>query len=237
MADHSTTKILGVGKKTSEALAEHNILTVGQLADLESGQLPIHNLSSLISRAKTYIQNVESTTLDSQEPKSGIVNITPPLFFSSFTTKLATPNQPVASLLKAPNVKEEDAGTELAYAEEKYMVTDHSWWEMKILLPRADKSNTDRPAMQEAIIYELSIEPHNRISFVCSWVITVESEHREKLCSMTYSPSFIFFFNLSLPPLEVSMRQEDLDKLDNKHVLTNVLTETNTMIQFKLQDS
>jgi hypothetical protein len=76
----------------------------------------------------------------------------------------------------------------------------------------------------------MTLEPENRISFMCSWVKKVGD--KEKLCNMTYSPQLLYHFNLDLPLLELRIREEDYDSLPNKDVLNNVLWETNMMIQY-----
>jgi hypothetical protein len=42
--------------------------------------------------------------------------------------------------------------------------------------------------MKEAITYDLSLEPCNRVAFICSWVVPKDKEDQEKICTMTYSP-------------------------------------------------
>jgi len=281
MSGHDIQKILGIGKITAAAFAEHGITTVGQLAELEDGEISINNLSTLIGRARLYKKNAEATEEAHTElPKLVVIGststarpvIVPPLFGSAFKTKLKPGKKkgkppgkvhstasPVESAptsahdeseeehetradtpLPVKEEEEEEAhDSEVHDGEEKYMISDHSWWEMKVLIPRTqniDEKGESTYALKEAIVYELSIEPHNRISFVCSWLKTTEaSEQREKLCTMTYSPQILFYFNLGLPPLEISIRPEDFEALPNQHALTNVIWETNLMKHFQVR--
>lgn len=232
MSSHNVTKILGVGAKTAAVLAEHGVNTVGQLADLDAGQVPVNGLSTLIGRAKIYLQNMVETG----DTTNVVLGDPPPMFPTSMTTKLTkkSPNNSKDVAIE-PELKSNDNIPKTEEEELKYLITDHSWWEMKVLIPRMLAGEHEfQSEMKEAIIYELSIDPDNRIAFVCSWIVDVEQEKREKLCSMTYSPSFIYYFNLDLPPLAISLRQADLDKLQNKNVLQNVLLETNFMIRSRL---
>jgi predicted flap endonuclease-1-like 5' DNA nuclease len=258
MADHSVTKIIGIGPVTAKALEVHGITTVKQLSELEPGEISVNNLSTLIDRAKTYLKAYNNDTQDESKVEVVVLGKKSNKLGELFSTKLKkTPVNPLVSSIlesKKDDVKEEkekssqdtsekvsEVTTEETEEENKYLIQDHSWWEMKVLIPKAvPKTNHDDEGLfvlKEAIVYELSIEPHNRISFVCSWVSGSKDKKEEKLCTMTYSPQLIFYFNLGLPPLEVSIRQDDFKLLPNHEVLRNLLWETNIMHKFSTSEN
>jgi hypothetical protein len=137
---------------------------------------------------------------------------------------------------KVPVESTQEAG----YGEDEYehdedsrtLIEDHTWWENKVQIPCTNFSDRSGYDMKEAIIYELSLEPCNRVAFICSWVVSKDTEDKEKLCTMTYSPQLILHFNQNqkLPELHISMSETSWNKLENKHTLENVLWETNLMI-------
>jgi hypothetical protein len=108
---------------------------------------------------------------------------------------------------------------------EKFLIADHSWYECKVVIPSGE-------SLREAIVYELCVEPHDRIVCVCSWITSESSE--EHMHTMTFSPQLLVHFNLlELPPLRVSIREEDFQALPNRHVLSNILSEVE-IIQHKM---
>lgn len=232
MGDHSVDKIMGIGKITTIALKNYGITTVKQLAECEPETVKITNINILVHRARDYIQLAEKNKPPEPEPfkfkLNGVSNAvaTEPVKLEKEISK---------EVVKTPRKKEPEEEE-----ESKYLITDHSWWEMKVLIPRSlgleneDKSDVDY-ALREAIIYEMSIEPHDRIAFMCSWIVAQDEKSekkREQLCSMTYSPQLLLYFNLDLPPLDVSIRPEDYEKLPNKHTLANVLWEMTLLHKF-----
>jgi hypothetical protein len=249
MADHDVQKIIGIGPVMAKALATHGIVNIGQLAKLEPGEIKLNNLTNLIDRARKYVESYKKTESEiaAAKPESKVLVIGAPLGAPTAIQKVDTlvdTKMVVAQVEDRRSIdlqvseEQEEQQKELKEEEEnKYLITDHSWWEMKVLIPQTDtKGHQGQTTLKEAIIYELSVEPHNRISFVCSWVIQSnrdESESVEKLCTMTYSPQLIFYFNLDLPPLVISMREQDYKLLPNHQVLTNVLWETNVLHQFR----
>ena len=108
------------------------------------------------------------------------------------------------------------------------MIESHTWWERKIVIP-CKKHKGGGYELKEAIIYELSIEAFNRVAFLCSWVNSEDDE--EILCSMTYSPQIILYFNSGshLPVLKLTMSEQAWDELENKHTVSNVLWEANVL--------
>jgi hypothetical protein len=243
MADHSVDKIMGIGKITAIALKNYNITTVKQLAECEPETVKIVNINTLVHRAKDYLYAAEGNKLPEEPVKFKLNGVSksvksemPELFTAkSAPTPVDEKAQPKAEIVKTPR-KEENKEEE----ESKYLITDHSWWEMKVLIPRSlglesDDQSEVEYGLREAIIYELSIEPHDRIAFMCSWIVSQDEKSekkKEQLCSMTYSPQLLLYFNLDLPPLDISIRPEDYEKLPNKHTLTNVLWEMTLMHKF-----
>jgi hypothetical protein len=127
---------------------------------------------------------------------------------------------------QAPGTEEAAKG-EAAKGGEALQMQDHSWWEQKVLLPKSVGSG--EVDVREAIVYELSVEPFNRVSFICTWVEVEGGSRSERLCSMTYSPQVLLHFNPHLPQLKVSMHPDDHASLPNRHTLDNVLWETRLM--------
>ena len=249
MADDPVIEIYGIGKVISAALATHGVTTVAQLAELEPGEYSIANLSTLIHRAKEYLKTrkasaelIEAQTA-ANEPKVTLDGASKPLtkpksMFTPTVTKV-----PVATTKPKEPKKEPVVDSE---AKEMYLISDHTWYETRVVIPREE-------ALAEAIIYELCIEPNERIAFVCTWVTSdsiastssfataVDSDDKtekrpaDKLHTMTYSPQLLLHFNLDLPPLKVSIREEDFQVLPNQFTLVNVLWEVD-MMQRGLKD-
>jgi len=256
MGDHTVDKIMGIGKITTVALRNVGITTVKQLAECEPETVKITNINTLVHRAKDYIQAAEGNKVTEEPVKfklNGITKPVPELFtekkalidgttgkseiVDTKTSKSETGKSATIPSETPPTPRKEEPKEE---EESKYLITDHSWWEMKVLIPRslgletADQSEVDY-GLREAIIYEMSIEPHDRIAFMCSWIVSQDEKSdkkKEQLCSMTYSPQLLLYFNLDLPPLDISIRPEDYEKLPNKHTLTNVLWEMTLMHKF-----
>ena len=205
MANDSVSVILGIGKIISKALENHGVTTVGQLANLEAGEISIASLPTLIGRAKEYLK----VKGGSEPPAEPVVILG------------AKP-----SATKSKETNHEDPQQQQTH-NNTYLVTDHTWWELTILIPREYKNG--ETLLKEAVIYEMSIEPHERISMVCSWIDQTEERPQEKLCSMTYSPQILLYFNETLPDLNVTIREADFKKLPNQHTLANVLQEVSTM--------
>lgn len=130
---------------------------------------------------------------------------------NEYISKNTTPNENNVQELKntiEPNVT--------------HMIQEHTWFELKVLIP-----STPGGELKTAVVYELSVDTTNRVSLLCSWVET--EDNKEYICDMTYSPQFLFHFNLRLPRLDITLRKEDFEKLPNQDVLTNVLLEVRIM--------
>lgn len=100
------------------------------------------------------------------------------------------------------------------------VMQDHSWFEKKIIIP------TEQGQMDPAVIYDMTIDPNNRVAFICSWISTGDTE---EVADMTYSPQILYHYNLDLPELKIGMSKQDYDSLPNKWTIQNVMWETNTM--------
>ena len=239
--DHPVENVAGVGAARATALKMYNITTVKQLADANLDVVKVSGIKSIVDNAKLYI--VRNTVAPSkvEPPKITLSSVLPPpINFSFFGKKLsAVPLPIVPAPVETPKVEEKpatDSDVE-EYPEPEnsdYLIKDHSWWEMKVLIPRGLLPSAEDTALglREAIVYEMSIEPHDRVAFVCCWVLPDESK-KEKLCSMTYSPQLLFFFNMDLPPLTISIRPEDAETLPNMHTIKNVIYEIDLMQKYK----
>ena len=117
-------------------------------------------------------------------------------------------------------VKQKDADKH----ESRYMIQTHSWFQTPVNIP-IDGEFT------KAVIYELVVEPFNRVSFVCDWVDNKLNDSG-KVYSMTYTPQFLTFFNNKLPNLTLDISPEDWKTIPNNFTISNVIEETNTMIKF-----
>lgn len=241
MADDPVIKIYGIGKVTSDALRMHHITTVGQLAALAPGELSIANLATLIHRAQEYLQSRKKEPALAESDKLVVLGgsaavaeaVAPPaplplskprgLFAATVTTAAPPLAAAVASTpTPAPAAATAPPPATAATDRDTFMIADHTWFETRVVVPSED-------SLREAIVYELGVEPSERIAFVCTWVSAPPVGQAEQLHTMTFSPQLLLHFNLDLPPLRVSMREEDFAALPNHHSLTNVLWEVELM--------
>lgn len=103
---------------------------------------------------------------------------------------------------------------------ERALVSDHTWFEKRVTLPLDET--------KDAIIFEMSIEPNDRVAFLCMWCDSDTSETK------SFSPQFLAVTNPQLPELSVSMQTNDADKLSHHiQTLQNVLWETNVIRNYK----
>lgn len=99
------------------------------------------------------------------------------------------------------------------------LLQSHSWFCKRAFIPCNEDS-------RELVIWELCVEPNNRVSMICTWI------DNEDLCKMTYSPQFLIHYNPELPMLEVSIKPETLKGLLQREALSNTLMELDTMTRF-----
>lgn len=113
---------------------------------------------------------------------------------------------------------------------QRYLFTNHSWYEQQITLPV--ETSPDTYDLRRAVIYELSIETFNRISFICSYF---EPESgRQVLCNFTKSPLYILTFNGDrLPLLEITISKRQFSNLPNNYVLYDTLREVSAIQSLK----
>ena len=147
------------------------------------------------------------------------------------TTKSTTTTTPVIS--EGNTTKPAQVATPPKQLAEVTLLSDtHSWFEHKILLPRVDKKSST-VQLVPAIIYELSLDPRQRISVICSWVVTAPNEsdgETEVSCRRTYSPQLLIQYNAKvLPELEVAMQPEEWERLPQQHALADTLYEVNLL--------
>jgi hypothetical protein len=239
MSCHSVSKILCIGPVTQRALESKGINTIGELSQVKPGSFSINNLSTFIHRAKNYIKEREDTSPQTKEQKILIGG-------NNKTDKTPSPSlsSKTKNEVKLPNNDKKDkqnlnstpaeSNDEKEEEDLKVLIEDHTWWERKILIPSQTSDIKLGYELKEAIIYEMSLEKYNRISFICSWVVKKNEDVGEQLCTMTYSPQFILYFNsgTDLPELNISVTKEFWDELDNRFTIQNTLLEANIIQRF-----
>jgi hypothetical protein len=212
MSDHPVNKIEGIGSVTAGNLASYKVFNVMELSKCDPAVITVNNIHTLVKRAKTYLTSWE-TNLN----ENPVVNLS-----CTTTPRTTTPQE-----IDTPNTTNTD--------DFVFLIEDHAWFEQQILIPDADTHSPHELKLKSAIIYDLSIEPSNRISFICCWVIT-EPERDfdgEILCSMSFSAQLLSFFNPDLPELKLSVKQKDWKTFPHKQSLENTLTEINIMKGFQ----
>ena len=112
----------------------------------------------------------------------------------------------------------------------RHLIANHSWFECPVALPIEDEHGTVK--LRRAIVYELSVETYNRISFICSYF--EETCNRQILCNFTKSALFILTFNMdALPPLEITLGKRDFTDMANNYVLYDMVREVNAVQTLK----
>lgn len=218
MASDSVEKISGVGPKTAAELASHHILTVKELAEVVPETVQVTNINSLIRKAQNYVKIFESKVEAEQKQ------------LQDEKVELG-PAEPKAE--PTPKAQEEEKKEEDETKADTYLLSDHTWFEHRVRLPRkvrfkgGRENHEDLIDLRKAVVYEMSVEPNHRVSMLCSWVD--EENEMETLCTMTYSPQFIYAFNLDLPELCVKIHPSDMATLSNASVIENVLWEVHVM--------
>lgn len=204
MATNPVSVLSGIGPKTAEALQRYNITTVKQLSEANPDTVKIKQIRQFIQRAKDHLNMKPIEVIDSL-PKLVLGNIE------------KSEGKPEGKPDKKEEPDQQGKQEDETILKEQYLISDHSWFECKVVAP-------DNDTLREAIVYELCIDPSERISFVCEWV-----QDDTRVNTMSYSPQLLLHFNLELPPLTVSMRPEDFESLPNKVTLENVLWEISRM--------
>jgi hypothetical protein len=187
--------IVGVGPKAQKALQDLGITTVEQLANLRPGQVDYPNLGAMISRAKSYIKLRAAPT----EPSSVVKVSGTGVQVQTLKPELATP---------------------VVTQETKFLIDTHSWADELVNVPDPVVPHK----LLKAVVYELCVEPGDRVVFLCEWFSEDDSQ-----CIMSYSPQLIFYLNPHLPELTCEVDPDDWSKMPKTHILQNVLWETNSM--------
>ena len=196
MSDDPLNKINGLGAKTKEVLNSHNIHTISQLAQLTPGQLPVS-----INNLGTLISRAKA--------------------YIKLRNEYILPT----SVLTITSQGAQTQPLEITKPQEpqfRALIEAHSWLEKLVLIP----DPIEPKKLRKAIIYELTIEPGDRIAFICEWCT---EDGSNDVCNMTYSPQLILHLNPSLPELMCKINPDDWNNMSNSNVLQNVLWETNTM--------
>lgn len=199
----------GLGPKIEKELKAQQILTLEALAAVTDVQL--------IDRLRVMIPTIGSLILKAKQKVSGATS----------ATAAAPPTVTLGGAPPLPAVVEENKSIDL----KEFWLETHSWFEASIVLPRSRKARERMPELCNAIIYDLCLEPNQRISFQCGWIPPDSGE--KILCTKTYSPQFIYFFNHQrLPPLTVDLHPDDLERFPRINYLKNVLEEIQMMGEF-----
>ena len=99
------------------------------------------------------------------------------------------------------------------------LLQSHTWFGTRATIPHDEET-------RDLIIWELCVEPNNRVSMICAWL------DDEELCKMTYTAQFLLHYNPELPTLEVLIKPETLNGLLQKEALNNTLMEVDVMKRF-----
>lgn len=118
--------------------------------------------------------------------------------------------------LNGSNCKKEQA-TENELS--RYLITDHTWYDRVVRVPHPE-SIPNETKYQQAIVYEILVDPNQRVSLNCEWL------ENETECNFSYSPVLIRHCNPELPELccDISLQDKQIIPF---HALVNALWESN----------
>ncbi len=217
MGDSSVNVLRGIGPKTSALLNAAGILTISQLADATPSDIPnITRAQHFIDLAKRYLADAKIGTLTARVVKSTFKQLP-----STTTVKDVETPKSIVAKDQSVLVEASTQPQQQDIVEFKYLITDHSWFEHTVMIP-TEKN------LRKAAVYELSIEPNERIALIC---MSVEDDD-DTVTTHVVSPQLVYHFNLDLPPLKVYVQPEDFAKLKNKETLEQVLKEVNLMRRY-----
>jgi len=201
------SRLKGVGPVTRQRFVEKGLFTVQDVARVTdfSGFTHIPNMRQLVEKARDYMARLPSSPVLPPEKN--------PSAASGGPDGPGGPGGP-GGQRTPPSL------------HTRYLVQDHSWWEQSVFIPCRNGGSLCR-----AVVYELSIESYERIAFICSWIST-DDEGTENLCTVTYSPQLLLFFNPGLPKLTLQIYDQFWYGLRNKQTLCHTLWEINTMSKF-----
>jgi hypothetical protein len=224
--------IAGIGPKKAAALRAVGIKTISELANATNMSLvSVPYGVTLRQRAKELLSkmNLNDDKPEKYEEDSKLVKITP--FMPPSVPKFIKENKNIENIHtkdKGGHYDDTDEEDEDDGEDENnvtFLIPSHSWMNEVVQIPR--KNEDGQYKCYPGVIYELSLEPTNRISFVCTWIAdTNEEECNERVCSKTFSPLFILMFNPNLPLFNISIHPDDIKHLQPKiEVLKNSLLE------------
>lgn len=110
-------------------------------------------------------------------------------------------------------------------------IETHSWWKQNIelLLPYQQTSQyRKRLRTFPAVMYEMCIEPDNRITILCQ----VYMHKSKKTKTVKFSPQFIINLNGNLPPLKLKLtpiEERMIFQMVHRQSFQNNLVETNIL--------
>ncbi len=103
----------------------------------------------------------------------------------------------------------------------RVLIEQHSWMDKRVVVPDQNSANI----MRQAVVYEICLDSDDRVSMLCEWI----GEDDDSEIVMTYSPQLIFHFNPQLAALVCEIDPSDWESMAKKHILKNVIWETNAM--------
>jgi len=240
--------IAGIGPVKERQLSEHGITTVEQLAVVEPKTVFwLPGIDRFVSAAKAHlaakVRIADATAKQTVVPIMTLGPIGQPI---GQTMPIGQPSQ-ASTILSAFkfNAPVEASVMESAEAPEapptavSHLIEDHSWFEQQVMVPLHDQGPVGAACvvLQPAVVYELNIDPTNRVSMLCQVVVPGASEPNDqddggdKVVSHSFSPQFIYHFNTTLPDLQVNISKADFDAIPNRFVVTNMVEEVNVMRQ------
>ncbi len=104
----------------------------------------------------------------------------------------------------------------------KWLLVDHSWYEKRVDVIYEGRR-------REAIVYDLSVEPCERVAVVCSWVL-----ENGEVCTSSFSLPFVAALNGHLPLFKLKVHPHDAKEWKNYHTLENSIEEANTLLNTEL---
>lgn len=115
-------------------------------------------------------------------------------------------------------------------SQTRFLLKDHTWFSQVVNIPHPMSTPTSR-RYEPAVIYDLQMDPNERVSFVCEWLAEMKDATgtmREVTCKHSYSGVLLMHFNPQLPELRCEIAKEDIPDIPY-HTLVNTIWEINQM--------
>lgn len=226
--------IPGIGPVREKQLAERGVITIEQLAALDPKTIFwFQGIDRFVCAAKAHLAakvKIQETTaaqvpMVTLGPVGPVVHQGPtgPEKTVIAAFKFGESTRPESTSLDSTRL-------ESAVQQVSHLIEDHSWFEQQVMVPMP--SNESAHVLQTAVVYELNIDPANRVSMLCQVVVyDADAEDKERVVSHSFSPQLVFHFNTSLPDLQVNISQADYDSVPNRFAIANAIEEVNIMRQ------